>query len=144
MENLSTKEYKNEFVNSFIGDEHGKLYPRQTPGVLYSKIIPTPVKKPEILGWSDNLAKELEVQKPINQDDINILSGNLVTPSMKPYSACYGGHQFGNWAGQLGDGRAITLGEWETSLAKSWELQLKGSGPTPYSRSADGRAVWVH
>ena len=141
MENLSTKEYKNEFVNSFVGDERGKLYPRQTPGVLYSKIIPTPVKKPEILGWSDNLAKELEVQKPINQDDINILSGNLVTPSMKPYSACYGGHQFGNWAGQLGDGRAITLGEWETSLAKSWELQLKGSGPTPYSRSADGRAV---
>jgi uncharacterized protein YdiU (UPF0061 family) len=60
---------------------------------------------------------------------------------MNPYAACYAGHQFGNWAGQLGDGRAITLGELETSAGNTWELQLKGAGPTPYSRRADGRAV---
>ncbi len=54
---------------------------------------------------------------------------------------CYGGHQFGNWAGQLGDGRAITLGEVLNSKGERWELQLKGGGPTPYSRRADGRAV---
>jgi uncharacterized protein YdiU (UPF0061 family) len=60
---------------------------------------------------------------------------------MDPYAACYGGHQFGNWAGQLGDGRAITLGEAHGRDGKSYELQLKGAGPTPYSRSADGRAV---
>lgn len=59
---------------------------------------------------------------------------------MYPYAACYAGHQFGNWAGQLGDGRAITLGEWE-SPEDTWELQLKGAGPTAYSRRADGRAV---
>ena len=60
---------------------------------------------------------------------------------MYPYAACYAGHQFGNWAGQLGDGRAITLGEWEAPNGKTWELQLKGAGRTPYSRRADGRAV---
>jgi uncharacterized protein YdiU (UPF0061 family) len=60
---------------------------------------------------------------------------------MQPYAACYAGHQFGNWAGQLGDGRAITLGEWPAPDGQSWELQLKGAGPTPYSRRADGRAV---
>jgi len=59
---------------------------------------------------------------------------------MRPYAARYGGHQFGHWAGQLGDGRAITLGEL-TPHGERWELQLKGAGPTPYSRTADGRAV---
>ena len=54
---------------------------------------------------------------------------------------CYGGHQFGTWAGQLGDGRAITLGEVVNARGERWELQLKGAGPTPYSRTADGRAV---
>jgi uncharacterized protein YdiU (UPF0061 family) len=60
---------------------------------------------------------------------------------MQPYAACYGGHQFGHWAGQLGDGRAITLGEVVNARGERWELQLKGAGPTPYSRTADGRAV---
>jgi len=60
---------------------------------------------------------------------------------MQPYAANYGGHQFGNWAGQLGDGRAITLGETVNGRGERWELQLKGAGPTPYSRTADGRAV---
>lgn len=58
-----------------------------------------------------------------------------------PYAQCYGGHQFGMWAGQLGDGRAITLGELVNSKSERWELQLKGAGKTPYSRFADGLAV---
>ena len=60
---------------------------------------------------------------------------------MDPVAACYGGHQFGTWAGQLGDGRAISLGELKNARGEHWELQLKGAGPTPYSRRADGRAV---
>ena len=60
---------------------------------------------------------------------------------MQPYAMCYGGHQFGNWAGQLGDGRAINLGEVENANGEHWALQLKGAGPTPYSRTADGLAV---
>jgi uncharacterized protein YdiU (UPF0061 family) len=141
MQKLSSQLFKNDFVSTFDGDESGNLRPRQTPGVLYSKAVPTPVSKPKLLAWSDDLARELGVQKPTNGEDVNILAGNLVTPSMHPYAACYAGHQFGHWAGQLGDGRAITIGEWEASNGKIWELQLKGAGPTPYSRRADGRAV---
>ncbi|WP_114782791.1 protein adenylyltransferase SelO [Botryobacter ruber] len=140
MQKLSEKEYKNEFVTAFDGDDSGDLKPRQTPGVLYSKATPTPVKDPKLVAWSEELAEELGIEKP-DEHDVKILGGNLVTPTMYPYAACYAGHQFGNWAGQLGDGRAITLGEWEAPDGNSWELQLKGAGPTPYSRRADGRAV---
>lgn len=140
MENLSTKTFANKFVTSFEGDESGSLQPRQTPGVLYSKTLPTPVQKPALLAWSEELAAELGIAAP-NETDVAILGGNLVTPSMYPYAACYAGHQFGNWAGQLGDGRAITLGEYPANDGRSYELQLKGAGPTPYSRRGDGRAV---
>jgi serine/tyrosine/threonine adenylyltransferase len=141
MQSLLSKEYKNEFVKTFPGDASGNKTPRQTPGVLYSKTTPTPVKLPVLLAWSEDLAQELGISKPETQPEIDILGGNLVTPSMQPYAACYAGHQFGNWAGQLGDGRAITLAEWEAPDGKNWEFQLKGAGPTPYSRRADGRAV---
>lgn len=140
MKKLSTQAYKNEFISTFKGDESGDLTPRQTSDVFYSKAIPTPVNKPELVGWSDELAEELGIQKPDDQKDIDILGGNYITPTMYPYAARYGGHQFGNWAAQLGDGRAITLGEWEHE-GRSWDLQLKGAGPTAYSRRADGRAV---
>lgn len=139
-EPLSTKEFRNEFTSTFAGDNSGDLRPRQTPGVFYSKAIPTKVKHPQLLAWSDELAATLGIQKP-EPHDIEILGGNIITPSMYPYAACYGGHQFGQWAGQLGDGRAITLGEWIDSAKRSWELQLKGPGLTAYSRRADGRAV---
>ena len=140
MENLSTTTFVNEFVAAFDGDVSGSLQPRQTPGMLYSKAVPTPVHEPKLLAWSDNLAKELGLNPP-NENDIAILGGNLVTPTMYPYAACYAGHQFGNWAGQLGDGRAITLGEYPAATGKTYELQLKGAGPTAYSRRGDGRAV---
>src|SRR4029079_12444259 len=68
-------------------------------------------------------------------------AGNRVLPGMLPYAARYGGHQFGNWAGQLGDGRAITLAEVRGTDGVRYDLQLKGAGLTPYSRTADGRAV---
>jgi uncharacterized protein YdiU (UPF0061 family) len=76
-----------------------------------------------------------------SQTFVEVFSGNRLLAEMDPYAACYGGHQFGNWAGQLGDGRAITLGEVVAASGQHWELQLKGAGPTPYSRTADGRAV---
>ena len=141
MMNLHEIAFRNEFVENFTGDDTGNRQPRQTPGMLYSKALPTPVPKVTLLAWSDELAEELELTKPILQDDVDILGGNKITPSMYPYAACYAGHQFGGWAGQLGDGRAITLGELVTSKGDKWELQLKGGGPTAYSRRADGRAV---
>ncbi len=141
MQDLSSIQFKNDFVNNFEGDESGNITPRQTPGVFYNTALPTPVKEVTLLAWSEELAKELEIERPADQKDIDILGGNFVSPSMHPYAACYAGHQFGSWAGQLGDGRAITLGELQTSVGKVWELQLKGAGPTAYSRRADGRAV---
>ncbi len=71
----------------------------------------------------------------------SVFGGNALLPAMQPYAACYGGHQFGHWAGQLGDGRAINLGEVINPHGQRWTLQLKGAGRTPYSRGADGRAV---
>ena len=70
-----------------------------------------------------------------------IFSGNKIYEGFKPYAQNYGGHQFGNWAGQLGDGRAITIMELKLPNNDTFELQLKGSGQTPYSRFADGKAV---
>ncbi len=139
MKSLKTKSFQNNFTTFFPGDDSGDLSPRQTPGVFYSKAVPTRVSKPKLLAWSDDLANEMGISKP-SDEDLKVLAGNRVTDSMFPYAANYAGHQFGNWAGQLGDGRAITLGEWESN-AKTWEMQLKGAGPTAYSRSADGRAV---
>ena len=139
MQQLEHGNFRKEFTETFRGDESGDRSPRQTPGVLYSTALPTPVKEPRLLAWNHELAEELGIAFP-SEKDIQILGGNKVTPSMKPYANCYAGHQFGNWAGQLGDGRAITLGEWPTPNG-SWELQLKGAGPTAYSRMADGRAV---
>jgi uncharacterized protein YdiU (UPF0061 family) len=99
------------------------------------------VQAPGLIGWSEELAADLGIQKPATQEEINVLGGNALAAGMKPYAACYGGHQFGHWAGQLGDGRAITLGEWIAPDGSTRELQLKGAGMTPYSRRADGRAV---
>src|SRR5687767_1614487 len=141
MQSISSSNYKNEFVSNFLGDESGNTRPRQTPGMLYSKVKPTPVEKVSLLAWSEELAKELGIQKPENQPETDVLGGNFVAETMQPYAANYGGHQFGNWAGQLGDGRAIVLGELICPDGSRQELQLKGAGPTPYSRRADGRAV---
>ncbi len=69
-----------------------------------------------------------------------MVSGRTVYPGTSPFAMCMGGHQFGNWAGQLGDGRAINLFEMEHG-GNSWAVQLKGAGETPYSRTADGLAV---
>ncbi|MFC5272329.1 protein adenylyltransferase SelO [Adhaeribacter terreus] len=141
MQPITTPNYKSEFVTNFPGDATRNNQPRQTPGVLYSLVNPTPVNKVSLLAWSEELAKKLGIQKPETQQEIDVLGGNFVAETMQPYAACYAGHQFGNWAGQLGDGRAITLGEWQAPNHKTYELQLKGGGPTPYSRRADGRAV---
>ncbi|UZH55934.1 YdiU family protein [Salinimicrobium tongyeongense] len=139
MSSIAEKEFQNQFTRHFEGDDSGDRTPRQTPGKLYSTATPTPVAAPKLLAWSKNLAEELGIADPF-PEDVQILAGNKVTASMKPYAACYAGHQFGNWAGQLGDGRAITLGEWGAKNG-IFELQLKGAGPTAYSRHADGRAV---
>jgi uncharacterized protein YdiU (UPF0061 family) len=134
--------FENPFVDELRGEASGNLGPRQVPGYCYSRVRPTPVPAPRLLAWADDLAARLGLARPAERSAaLNILAGNILTPSMKPFAARYGGHQFGNWAGQLGDGRAISLGQVPAVDGSRWEIQLKGAGPTPYSRRADGRAV---
>lgn len=135
--------WQSSFVDRLPGDSKAGGFSRQVRAAAYSEVQPTPVSKPTLLAWSEGLAAELGIARPTAQDStaLEILAGNRVLPAMRTYAARYGGHQFGNWAGQLGDGRAITLGEVPIPGHGRMEFQLKGAGPTPYSRRADGRAV---
>jgi uncharacterized protein YdiU (UPF0061 family) len=134
--------FENSFVDELRGEASGTKGSRQVPGYCYSRVTPTPVADPRLLVWSDELGDYLNLARPAERGPaVDALAGNLVTGSMKPFAARYGGHQFGNWAGQLGDGRAIALGQVAAMDGSRWEIQLKGAGPTPYSRRADGRAV---
>jgi serine/tyrosine/threonine adenylyltransferase len=130
--------FEASFVAELPADPVLANVPRQVAGASYTRVDPTPVAAPRLLGWSHRLGEYLGIGQPLAAD---VLAGNRVLPGMQPYAARYGGHQFGSWAGQLGDGRAITLGEITATDGTRQELQLKGAGPTPYSRTADGRAV---
>jgi serine/tyrosine/threonine adenylyltransferase len=140
---LQALRFDNRFVRELPADPHAGPQRRQVHGALYSRVQPTPVSAPRLLAHSPEVAALLGIE----QADIaspafaEIFGGNALLEGMQPYAANYGGHQFGNWAGQLGDGRAITLGEVINPAGERWELQLKGAGPTPYARTADGRAV---
>lgn len=141
---LPTLRFDNTFSREMPADPSKDLRPRKVKDVMFSEVAPTKVSAPSLLAWSPELATDLGL--PAALDDTakaawaEVLSGNRVLEGMLPIATRYGGHQFGSWAGQLGDGRAISLGELITPAGRQ-ELQLKGAGPTPYSRRADGRAV---
>jgi uncharacterized protein YdiU (UPF0061 family) len=131
--------FENTFVRDLPADPLTDNVPRQVSGASYTRVQPTPVAAPRLLAWSEDLGSQLGLQP--TREMVEVLAGNRVLAGMQPYAARYGGHQFGHWAGQLGDGRAITLGEVVARHGSRQELQLKGAGRTPYSRTADGRAV---
>src|SRR3954463_8436826 len=137
---LTAAAFSNTFVSDLPGDPVLVNVPRQVSNACYTRVEPTRVAAPKLLAWSDVLGDELGLSRPGAQA-VEVLGGSRVLPGMQPYAARYGGHQFGHWAGQLGDGRAITLAELIASDGSRQELQLKGAGKTPYSRTADGRAV---
>jgi serine/tyrosine/threonine adenylyltransferase len=142
MRQLSEIQFNNSYVDSLKEDPCLDNNTRQVPNASYSFTKPSPVKNPKLIAWSDDAANLLGCTKPEkDSESLYIISGNQINPSMKPYAARYGGYQFGHWASQLGDGRAINLGEVVHTQQNRWEIQLKGAGPTPYSRRADGRAV---
>ena len=140
---LHTPRFDNTFLRALPGDPEQRNGVRQVAGAVWSRVAPTPVPAPRLLAHSREMAAELG----FSADDVaspafaQVFAGNALMPGMQPYASNYGGHQFGHWAGQLGDGRAISLGEAVLADGPRRELQLKGAGPTPYSRSADGRAV---
>lgn len=142
MRNLTSLDFQHEFVDSLPGDVSLTPGSRQVPRAAYALVEPTKVLSPRLIAWSEHLAAQFDLKRPTEQGlETDLLAGNFVRPDMKPYASCYGGHQFGHWAGQLGDGRAITLFEAKDRHGIPHEFQLKGAGPTPFSRRADGRAV---
>ncbi|HEX8778041.1 MAG TPA: YdiU family protein [Rhodanobacter sp.] len=135
--------FDNTFLRELPADPSDAPGPREVAGALYSLVMPTPVAAPRLLAHSAEMAAALgfDAGDLADQAFAQVFGGNAMLPGTQSWAANYGGHQFGVWAGQLGDGRAISLGEAVTDGGRRWELQLKGAGPTPYSRGADGRAV---
>ena len=135
--------FDNSFVRELAADSNTGNFPRQVRGAHFTRVEPTPTRAPTLLAWADEVGELLGIARPASMAGIaaEVLGGSRVLPGMAPYAARYGGHQFGQWAGQLGDGRAITLAEMICPDGGRRELQLKGAGRTPYSRTADGRAV---
>ena len=132
----------NKFTAKFSADEITENYPRQVMSA-YSFVEPKKTAMPILIASSELVAQQigLSEQQVNSVEFLQLFSGNSLLDNMQPFAMCYGGHQFGHWAGQLGDGRAINLTEVLTPSNGHKTLQLKGAGPTPYSRTADGFAV---
>ncbi|MCB1748910.1 MAG: YdiU family protein [Gammaproteobacteria bacterium] len=135
--------FDNRFVAELPGDPESANFRRQVAGACWSSVAPTAVAAPRLVAVADEVLALLDLPPAAAQAPLfaEVFAGNRLLDGMQPHATCYGGHQFGNWAGQLGDGRAINLGEIVNADGERWILQLKGAGPTPYSRGADGLAV---
>jgi len=140
---LENLRFDNRFVDELPADPESSNHRREVVGAAYSRVQPKKMTQPKLLAYSLEMAETLDLSSGDCESEAftTIFSGNQLLSGMSPYAMCYGGHQFGNWAGQLGDGRAINLGEILNQKNERWSLQLKGAGPTPYSRTADGLAV---
>jgi uncharacterized protein YdiU (UPF0061 family) len=140
---LADLEFDNRFTAALPADPSDLNRPRQVHAAAYTRIRPTPVSRPRTIAVSDEMLELIGLDRAdaASPEFAAVFSGNTVLDTMDPFAMNYAGHQFGNWAGQLGDGRAIGLGEAVAVDGSHQMLQLKGAGPTPYSRSADGRAV---
>lgn len=130
------------FIDNLPADTIKENYTRQVQQACYSFVTPQKTTKPELLHVSKEMMQALgmPLEQAATKDFLEVFTGNRVLPNTSPFAMNYGGHQFGHWAGQLGDGRAINLFG-VNHQAKTWMLQLKGAGKTPYSRSGDGLAV---
>src|SRR5690606_9681956 len=130
---LETLSFDNRFVRELPGDADTRNIPRQVLGAAWSPVTPKHAVAPQLVSWSPEVADMLgfTAEDCTSERFVEAFAGNQLLPGMQPYAMCYGGHQFGHWAGQLGDGRAINLGELVNPKGEHWTLQLKGAGPTP-------------
>jgi serine/tyrosine/threonine adenylyltransferase len=137
-----TLNLNNLFTKELPADSLSTNSPRQVHHACFSFVSPKTPSNPSIIHVGIEVANQIGLQQEeLNgKDFLVVFSGSKIYPNTQPFAMCYAGHQFGNWAGQLGDGRAINLME-VTHEGKNFTLQLKGAGPTPYSRTADGLAV---
>lgn len=132
----------NRFTAELPADLNGTNEIRQVSNAVFSYVNPTKPSNPKLIHASKEVAELVGISAEEIQSEsfLNAFSGKENLPETRPFAMCYAGHQFGNWAGQLGDGRAINLTEVENNN-EFFTLQLKGAGKTPYSRTADGLAV---
>ena len=132
----------NKFSTELPSDPLSSNDVRQVFDSCFSFVIPKIPSNPVLIDSSIEVGELIGLTESDlkSEEFLSFFSGTSIYPKTKPFAMCYGGHQFGNWAGQLGDGRAINLMEVENNET-SFMLQLKGAGKTPYSRSADGLAV---
>lgn len=137
---MNLKNIKQPFIEAFPGDFSKNPIQRNTPKVLFSTVDPVGFDEPKLIVFNEKLSEETGLGK-LDNHDLDFLVGNNLPENIKTYATAYAGHQFGNWAGQLGDGRAILAGEITNEKGQKTEIQWKGAGATPYSRHADGRAV---
>ncbi len=130
------------FTKELPADPEKRNFRRQVTDACFSYVEPRKPSRPSLMHVSKDMLRTLGLTEAYAQsvDFLGIFSGALQLPKSRPFAMCYGGHQFGQWAGQLGDGRAINLAEVVLNDQR-WALQLKGAGETPYSRNADGLAV---
>lgn len=140
---LDQLSFDNRFVAELPADPVQTVTPRQVFKACYSLVNPTPVRKPQLIAHAKEVLDLLHLSESVTKGSYfaEVFSGSKLLRGMQPFAMCYGGHQFGSWAGQLGDGRAINLAEVMIGGNKRLTLQLKGAGLTPYSRTADGLAV---
>lgn len=129
------------YFDLFPGDLSGNTRQRQTPKVLFAATKIAGFPEAELICFNETLSHKIGLGSIEKEADRHFLTASSLPENIKTYATAYAGHQFGNWAGQLGDGRAIFAGEITNSYGKKTELQWKGAGATPYSRHADGRAV---
>lgn len=137
---MNIQKITQKYLDIFPGDLTGNLQQRQTPNVLFSTVKPVSFERPKLLLFNTELSEQIGLG-PFDDKDLSFLAATDLPENVRTFATAYAGHQFGNWAGQLGDGRAIYGGEIKNPQGKATELQWKGAGATPYSRSADGRAV---
>lgn len=135
--------FDNRFTRSLPADPDDSNTRRQIQHAIYVRVAPTTVAAPQLVACATDVAELIGLDAQACETDAfaQVFTGNRLLTGMDSHATCYGGHQFGNWAGQLGDGRAINLGEVRDARGGHQMLQLKGAGPTPFSRTADGLAV---
>lgn len=128
-------------LNQFPFDRSGNTLQRDIGDYFGASVLPVHYPSPRLLHYNSAFGEEIGLGIPESDDDIALLNAQKFPSHITPYATAYAGHQFGRWAGQLGDGRAIFIGQIADSKNRNWELQWKGAGATPFSRHADGRAV---
>jgi uncharacterized protein YdiU (UPF0061 family) len=128
------------FLNQ-IPFEQGPQSPREVHGAIASWVKPRAFPDAQVIAWSHDLKKQFGLNQSVKDELLSLFRGLTTLHSQGNWATCYGGHQFGHWADQLGDGRAQTLGFIEDLVGNSFEWQMKGFGITPYSRGGDGYAV---